>query len=76
MTRGAKFSANLAPFIRNDRADWLDARVVCRVDGGGFRERSERVGGDVRGSRGTRRVSHGPRVVMAPVMATSMEAWG
>jgi Kef-type K+ transport system membrane component KefB len=73
---GAALGGHLARSIRRSHCDWRSARIFSRVDGGGIWDVGNALGVDVRGWRGTCRTDHGGRVVIAPVMATSMAACG
>ena len=63
---------DLARSIRRSDCDRLSAHAIGRVDGGSFRDLWNALRVDGKGSRGTCRWCHGPRVVIAPVMAMSM----
>ena len=64
----------LALSIREN--DWRASRTrsIGRVDGCGFRDDRNAFAVEEKGSGGGCRVDHGPRVVIAPVIAASMAA--
>ena len=66
--------SDLALSIREN--DWRASRTrsIGRVDGCGFRDDRNAFAVEEKGSGGGCRVDHGPRVVIAPVIAASMAA--
>ena len=64
----------LAHFIREAGRVSGQTCGVLRVDGGGFENFRNALAVEEKGSRGACRIDHGPRVVIAPVIAASMAA--
>ena len=64
----------LAFFIHENDGSEFQTRFIGRVDGCGFGSNGNALGVEDKGWRGACRIDHGPRVVIAPVMAASMAA--
>ena len=66
----------LAHSIREGEGCGSETQPIGRVCGCGLRDNWNALAVEEKGSGGGRRLHHGPRVVMAPVMAASMAACG
>jgi hypothetical protein len=64
----------LAFFIRENDGSESPTRFIGRVDGCGFGSNGNAFAVENKGWRGACRIDHGPRVVIAPVIAASMAA--
>jgi hypothetical protein len=62
----------LAHSIREGEGCGSETQPIGRVCGCGLRDNWNALAVEEKGSGGGRRLHHGPRVVMAPVMAASM----
>ena len=63
---------HLAHSIREGEGCGSETQPIGRVCGCGLRDNWNALAVEEKGSGGGRRLHHGPRVVMAPVMAASM----
>ena len=72
----AEINRRLARSIRENDGREIPACLIDRVDGGGCGDDRNALAVEETGSRGACRVDHGPRVVIVPVIAASMAAWG
>ena len=67
-------SQHLTFFIRENDGSGAQPRFIGRVDGCGFGSNGNAFVVEDKGWRGACRIDHGPRVVIAPVIAASMAA--